>query len=384
VYFLAGALSLPLWLRLVSRLGLARSWLVGMVLAIAAFLGASQLGAGDALWFLLGFALLGPALGRDLTLPSSPVAGLVAPAANVSSATSLRKANSCPTSSSDGTVVYSTNTISPGNYHTWSDMGVTSGSMFCYALYAYSGANQTGTESAPRTVTAWVANTLGAGAGQSPWVFTTGAAAMTPPAVTPGVTGTGSVYALSNDRMIHGLNTGLAGGDWPRTAPFSWQPPAMNAPSQARPAALKLNAGYEIGLADRASFVGSQDGYVYALNANTGSLLWTSSIPLGDMVQASPAGYFRQFDAAVAKPAKDILLIGSRTASGASKFYGIDVGTGAILLTFDNGGPAIGLLHRQATLAFTQFPGKRPLSLPLRAKGGGRPDAHDGACPVAG
>lgn len=77
VYFLAGALSLPLWLRLVSRLGLARSWLVGMVLAIAAFLGASQLGAGDALWFLLVCALSGAALGSDLALPSALLAGLI-------------------------------------------------------------------------------------------------------------------------------------------------------------------------------------------------------------------------------------------------------------------------------------------------------------------
>ena len=77
VYFLTGALSMPLWLRLVSHLGLARSWLVGMVLAIAAFLGASQLGAGDALWFLLVCAMSGVALGSDLSLPSALLAGLI-------------------------------------------------------------------------------------------------------------------------------------------------------------------------------------------------------------------------------------------------------------------------------------------------------------------
>ena len=46
-YFLAAALSMPLWVRAVARFGLARSWLAGMVLAIAAFAWAAGLGAGD-------------------------------------------------------------------------------------------------------------------------------------------------------------------------------------------------------------------------------------------------------------------------------------------------------------------------------------------------
>ncbi len=80
VYFLCGALSMPLWMRLVRRLGLARSWRMGMVLSIAVFLGASQLGAGDAPWFLLVCALSGAALGSDLALPSALLAGLIAKA----------------------------------------------------------------------------------------------------------------------------------------------------------------------------------------------------------------------------------------------------------------------------------------------------------------
>jgi len=48
-----------------------------VVLAIAAFLGASQLGAGDALWFLLVCAMSGVALGSDLALPSAMLAGLI-------------------------------------------------------------------------------------------------------------------------------------------------------------------------------------------------------------------------------------------------------------------------------------------------------------------
>ena len=80
VYFLSGALSLPLWLRLVPRWGLARSWHVGMLLAIAAFISASLLSAGDGLWFLAICALSGAALGSDLVLPCALLAGVIAQA----------------------------------------------------------------------------------------------------------------------------------------------------------------------------------------------------------------------------------------------------------------------------------------------------------------
>lgn len=78
VYFACGALSMPVWLRLVSRWGLARSWRFGMLLSIAVFSGASQLGAGDAGWFLLVCALSGAALGSDLALPGALLAGVIA------------------------------------------------------------------------------------------------------------------------------------------------------------------------------------------------------------------------------------------------------------------------------------------------------------------
>jgi glycoside/pentoside/hexuronide:cation symporter, GPH family len=80
LYFAFGALSMPAWLRLVKHWGLPRSWGFGMLLSIAAFLGASQLGAGDALWFLLVCALSGATLGSDLALPGAMLAGVIAQA----------------------------------------------------------------------------------------------------------------------------------------------------------------------------------------------------------------------------------------------------------------------------------------------------------------
>ena len=76
-YFLCAALSIPLWVRLVARIGLALTWLVGMALAVAVFIWAATLGAGDVVPFLIVCALSGIALGTDLTLPSAMLAGLI-------------------------------------------------------------------------------------------------------------------------------------------------------------------------------------------------------------------------------------------------------------------------------------------------------------------
>lgn len=76
-YFLCAALSMPLWVRLVGRLGLARTWLAGMGLAVAVFVSAALLGAGDALPFLAVCALSGLALGADLAMPGALLAGLI-------------------------------------------------------------------------------------------------------------------------------------------------------------------------------------------------------------------------------------------------------------------------------------------------------------------
>ena len=76
-YFAAGALSMPLWVRAVARFGLARTWLAGMALAIAAFVWAAALSAGDVAAYAVICVASGVALGADLTLPGAMLAGLI-------------------------------------------------------------------------------------------------------------------------------------------------------------------------------------------------------------------------------------------------------------------------------------------------------------------
>ena len=76
-YFVAAALSLPLWMRAVARWGLARSWLVGMLLSVMVFLWAATLSSGDVIGFWWVCVLSGLALGSDLALPGAMLAGLI-------------------------------------------------------------------------------------------------------------------------------------------------------------------------------------------------------------------------------------------------------------------------------------------------------------------
>lgn len=76
LYFVAGAASLPLWVRLAGRLGRVRAWLLAMGLAILAFAGTWFLGAGDVLPFALICLASGLALGADLALPAAMAADL--------------------------------------------------------------------------------------------------------------------------------------------------------------------------------------------------------------------------------------------------------------------------------------------------------------------
>ncbi len=77
LYFVSGALSMPLWLRAVRRWGLERAWLGGMLLAVACFAWTAGLGSGQGAAFAVICALSGMALGADLALPGALLARLV-------------------------------------------------------------------------------------------------------------------------------------------------------------------------------------------------------------------------------------------------------------------------------------------------------------------
>lgn len=76
VYFGAGILALPVWLRLAKRTGEVRAWGIAMLIAGLAFLPAAWLGPGDHAAFALICLLTGATLGADIALPAAVLARL--------------------------------------------------------------------------------------------------------------------------------------------------------------------------------------------------------------------------------------------------------------------------------------------------------------------
>lgn len=77
LYFVAAAVSMPLWVALAKRIGEARAWFVAMLTAIAAFIWAYGLSAGDAAAFGVICLMSGFALGADLALPPALLAAVI-------------------------------------------------------------------------------------------------------------------------------------------------------------------------------------------------------------------------------------------------------------------------------------------------------------------
>lgn len=277
-----------------------------------------------------------------------------------------RKTGDFPSGPNDGDLVTDV-TGSAGAYSTYSDQtGLSNGTVYYYAVYAQ----------APGTPGAYADGKIVNGrpfitTGRVKWAFAAGASLLAPPAVRPGGVGTGAVYAVANDRLFHATDPGATGGGWPETAPFAWVPLPMNAPAQSRPGIVYLPTYPPIPASPRMAFLASQDGYVYAADADSGgaSPLWTSGIRLGETVQAGVAGAFREFDGTLGY---DIVFAASRNATSANKVYGLNPATGAVLWTFDNGGvadpaQAMGIICGKPAVDYTN----RRLYFASRRHGGG-------------
>ena len=79
LYFVSGACSLPFWLSLARRLGKSLTWVIGTGVAVAGFVWAIQLGAGDLVPYAVVCILAGAALGADLALPAAIAADIIPP-----------------------------------------------------------------------------------------------------------------------------------------------------------------------------------------------------------------------------------------------------------------------------------------------------------------
>ncbi len=77
VYFVAGAVGMPLWVWLARRIGKRGAWRAGIALSVISFVWAFSLSRGDVSAFMIICALSGLGLGADLALPPSMLADVI-------------------------------------------------------------------------------------------------------------------------------------------------------------------------------------------------------------------------------------------------------------------------------------------------------------------
>jgi hypothetical protein len=285
------------------------------------------------------------------------------PASSWTNTRIVRKAGSAPTGPTDGTITAPMGDITTGgaNGHGYIvDNTVANGTTYYYGAYAWNGTAYSGGKSAKAVPKAPTKVT---------WAFNTSAAALTAPGIYPGAAGSGAIYVVSNDRSLHALNTGSAGGDWVAT----WKPMAMNAPSQSQPIPIPVASGTVGAGITNAVFVGSQDGTVTAVNGWTGSAIWASpwtSPTSGDTIQSAPMFTFTQ---APYNGGFNFILVCTRNAGADNAVYALSPTTGSQQFLFNNGGGAsgIGMITGTPFVDFSVSPNR--LYFTSRKRTGGSP-----------
>jgi outer membrane protein assembly factor BamB len=107
-----------------------------------------------------------------------------------------------------------------------------------------------------------------------------------------------------------------------------------------------------VGGATRVLFLGSQDGHVYAFDAESGNAAWTPSSPLlGDRVQAGPSAILSAFGGAP----YDYILVGTRNDAAPNAFYALSLADGTVVTGWPFTGGAfgnIGVISGQAAVDY--------------------------------
>jgi outer membrane protein assembly factor BamB len=250
----------------------------------------------------------------------------------------VRTDGTFPTSVVDGAPVTSQTGGGVGVRDSFVHSGLINGTTYYYSAFTDNGA---GLFSAAQNVKGTPFDTSGA----VQWAYNSGSTSMAPAGIIAQGSGQldGSVLVGANDGRMHAMNRGdgAIGGLWPG----GWTPPMFLQPVQHRPAIVHTAV---VPGAARVAFLGSQDGFVYAINADTGGILWGTD--LGAMIQAAPAALLTAFGGAF-----DRIIVGTRAGGGQNKLYSLDAATGAIAGFFDNGGGAndIGIISAGVALDYS-------------------------------
>ena len=163
-----------------------------------------------------------------------------------------------PANAGDGSSVANLLFGGSGTTQSYSDQNLDLGNAYCYSVFIEypssnfsSGANAQG-------------RPFDAVSGKTRWKYFTALGATTVAAPTVGTDG---VLVPSNDNFVHAMARGDTGGPWPS----SWKPANLGSPAQARSPIVPLAGGSR-------AFYSTFDGWVHAIDAKTGAILWETQI----------------------------------------------------------------------------------------------------------
>ncbi len=157
-----------------------------------------------------------------------------------------------------------------------------------------------------------------------------------------------NLIAVTNNGGVYGVDRGPAGGVW---SSGYWPFRTDILPIQGRPGVLTL----PVKGSTHTTFVGSQDGRVYAFDADRGAraggALWYTSPALGPAVQSGVAGMFSFFGGV-----GDHLLVGTRPSPGPAQFFALDPATGLqrVGSPFSGGPFSIGQVNTTASVDYAK------------------------------
>jgi hypothetical protein len=211
--------------------------------------------------------------------------------------------------------------------------GLSNGTTYCYTLFVDKGA---GTYSGGRSNRGRPMDTTG----PVKWAFSTGVFTLTAPTV-----GTSGIVAFSNDYVLHAMERGLSGGQWPT----QWLPVSLGAPVPSRSPIIPI----AVGSVDPVIYLADTDGVVSApdgAKGDAGPAAWSPASLGGLKGWAAPAGMFGAYGGGF-----NYLLVGTRESGADNRFYAIDPSSGAEIGYFDNGGggAGIGIINAMASIDYT-------------------------------
>ncbi|HMD32466.1 MAG TPA: DNRLRE domain-containing protein [Candidatus Acidoferrales bacterium] len=269
--------------------------------------------------------------------------GVIASTVVPTDGTAYTRNAGCTNNIGGATIVFSSNTLPT----TFNDSATgdnaacppVNGTLYAYKVFAKDAANNyshSGTSSQFVALVAAMPNTTASTQLSVKWLQSTASATLAAPGILPG-----TVVAITTDSNI------IFGGN-PSTGGFVFNPIATDGGIAGRSPVL---AGTDASIASNVIYAGDGNGFVYAVNATTGSFLWSTNptASVANTFTAGPSVLVKKFATASYTGTHDLVVLGTRNAgtTTGNSILGLDGNTGAVnwTLTGNAGGnPAMDIV----------------------------------------